>query len=251
MEIVSWNLNGLMAVMKSDSLGYLKELGPDVVCFQEIRTQQEPVVLEGYHHYWNHGEVDGYSGTTILTREEPIRVMTGFCSGFPDEEGRVLTIELKNFYLVTAYFPAPRDENLRRRAFRRAWDEALLDYIETLHEEKPVILCGDFNVAREPIDIFEGNMRQYYAQQGYTSDERSDLETLIDNGFTDAFRALHPGVQSFTWWSRRLNKRRENRGWRLDYFLVADELMRKVRDVRHLSDVEGSDHCPILLEAAL
>ena len=247
MRIISWNLNGLMAAMNNGALDFLAGLHPDVICFQEVRTQQEPTILEGYSHYWNHGNIEGYSGTALLTTEIPLRVSNGFTGDFPDEEGRVLTAEFEAFYLVNTYFPAPQ-ENLRRRAFRREWDEALIDYVDELHEEKPVIICGDFNVAREPMDIFEGNMKQYWAQQGYTSDERSDFETLIDSGFTDAFRALHPGEQSFTWWSNRLNKRKENRGWRLDYFLVADELMRRVHDVRHFSDIHGSDHCPILLE---
>ena len=137
---------------------------------------------------------------------------------------------------------------MQRLEFRREWDEALREYVSDLQEEKPVILCGDFNVARAPMDIFEGNMRQYWAQQGYESDECTDFETLLEEGLTDVFRALYPDEISFTWWSNRLNKRKQDRGWRLDYFLADDKLMNNVIDMKHLSEIHGSDHCPILLE---
>ena len=247
MRILSWNLNGLKACLKSDTFEFLRDLRPDVICFQEIRTNEEPVVLDGYHHFWNHGEPEGYSGTALLSQQEPLDVWNGFPDEFPDEEGRIITAEFDDYYIIDVYVPNSQ-KNLQRQEFRREWDEALQDYVSGLMEEKPVIICGDFNVAREPMDIFEGNTKQYWAQQGYTSDERSDFESLLEEGLVDAFREMHPDEVSFTWWSNRLNKRLEDRGWRIDYFLVSDELMESVADVRHLSDIHGSDHCPILLE---
>ena len=250
MKIISWNLNGLMAAQKSGALDFIIESPPDIICFQEIRTRQEPVLLPGYFHYWHHGQVDGYSGTAVLTRVKPRNVTCGFLNDFEDEEGRIMTLDMGGWYMVNAYFPNPH-KNLQRKAFRREFDQAMLEHAGALLEEKPVIICGDFNVAREPIDIFAENTKQNWAQLGYTSDERDDLETLIGIGLADAFRQLYPGRQSFTWWSNRLYKRREDRGWRLDLFLVASSLMPKVRDVQHLQERPGSDHCPILLEVSL
>lgn len=248
MKIVSWNLNGLIASMKNDAIEPLRDRKPDIICFQEIRTQQEPVTLNGYTHYWNHSERDGYSGTAVLTRgQEPERVLNGFLSGFPDKEGRLITMEFSDFYLVNAYVPNSQ-KNLKRHAYRMDWDAALREHILELMEEKPVILCGDFNVARSELDIYAENMRQYWAEQGYLSDERSNLETLLECGLCDVFRELNPDQRSYTWWSNRLNKRHEDRGWRLDYFLVSEELMEHIVDIKHLSELLGSDHWPVELE---
>ena len=249
MKIVSWNLNGLLSTLKNGVFKPVLESGPDVLCLQEIRTQQEPVITDGYFHIWNHCERDGYAGTAILSRTEPLRVLRGFY-GERDAEGRTLTAEFEPCFVVNAYVPNSQ-QNLQRHAYRMEWDEGFREYVCWLREEKPVILCGDFNVARDELDIYPENMRQYWAEQGYASDERSNMETLIECGFTDAFRELHPGIRSYTWWSNRLNKRQQNRGWRLDYFLVDDELMEGVRSVEHLQAVMGSDHCPILLEIDL
>ena len=247
MKIISWNLNGLLSAVKNKSLAPIEDILPDIICLQEIRTQQEPVVIDGYEHFWNHGERDGYSGTAILSFDRPQSVRYGFDGQFPEPEGRLITLELADFYLVNAYVPNSQ-KNLKRHAYRMEWDECLREYAMVLREDKPVIICGDFNVPRESMDIYEENIHQILDEEGYTSDERSNMETLLETGFTDVFRSLYPEKRSYTWWSNRLHKRDGNQGWRLDYFLVSDELMPSVIDVRHLSDIYGSDHCPIELE---
>ena len=175
--------------------------------------------------------------------------MYGF-NGVKDTEGRIIVAELEGLYVVNAYVPNSQ-QNLQRHAYRMQWDEGFREFICSLKEEKPVIICGDFNVARTKLDIYPENMRQVWAEQGYASDERSNLETLIECGFTDAFRHLHPNERSYTWWSNRLNKRKQNRGWRLDYFLIDDDLLSNIRSVEHLHTILGSDHCPIVMEVQL
>lgn len=250
MNIISWNLNGLQATLRAGAFQHIAARSPDILCLQEIRTRQEPTVLEGYRHIWNHARRDGYAGTAALCRREPLRIWRGFEDGVTDEEGRLLTVELASCFVVNAYVPNSQ-KNLQRHMYRMEWDERFRAFVCALREEKPVIICGDFNVARADIDIYPENMRQFWAEQGYASDERSDLETLLECGFTDAFRHLHPAERSYTWWSNRLNKRRQDRGWRLDYFLVDNSLFRRVGAARHLQDIYGSDHCPIELEVRL
>lgn len=250
MKVVSWNLNGLMATMKNGHTNSLLNHDADIICFQEIRTNEEPIVLPGYLHYWNHAEQKGYAGTAMLFKRAPLSVECGFRSDFSDADGRVMTADLGDCYVVTAYVPNSQ-KNLKTRAYRMEWDEEFRSYVTELAEEKSVIICGDFNVARSSIDIFSENMRQYWAEQGYISDERNNLEALIEEGFTDVFRELHPDERSYTWWSNRLYKRSEGRGWRLDYFFVSDELMPKVKSITHHHEIEGSDHCPIELEVSV
>ena len=250
MKIISWNLNGLLASLNNGVIDALIGRSPDIICFQEIRTQKEPEILPGYFHHWNHGLREGYSGTAMLLRTEYVRIFNGFLSDFPDDEGRIITLELEDFFVVNAYVPNSQ-QNLKRQAYRLAWDAAFQEHIQQLLEDKPVIICGDFNVTRSELDFFQENMRQYWASQGYASDERSNFETLLEMGLCDVFRELHPEERSYTWWSNRLNKRQDNRGWRLDYFLVSEELMDCVTDMNHLSDIPGSDHCPIELEVAV
>lgn len=248
MKIISWNVNGLLATVNAGAFAPVMEREPDLVCLQEIRTREEPTVCAGFTHHWNHSSREGYSGTALLTRQPPVRVFNGFLNGFDDGEGRIITAELEPFILVNAYVPNSQ-KNLQRHAYRMAWDRALCEHIQELLEEKPVVICGDFNVAREDIDIYAENMRQYWAEQGYASDERSNFETLLEEcGLRDVFRERSPGQRGYTWWSNRLNKRRENRGWRLDYFLASDGLMGRVISMRHLTEIMGSDHCPIELE---
>ncbi len=247
MKIVSWNLNGLLASLQNGAMSAIEDIQPDVICLQEIRTREEPVIFSDYYHFWNHSERDGYSGTAVLTKEKPIRAFTDFLNGFEDTEGRLITIELDSVYVVNTYVPNSQ-QNLKRHAYRMQWDEAFREHIAELLEDKPVIICGDFNVARTSMDIYEENMRQAFAEQGYTSDERSNFETLLEEGLIDVFRELYPEKRSYTWWSNRLNKRSENRGWRLDYFLVSSELFDSIADISHLTDILGSDHCPIELE---
>ena len=195
MKIVSWNLNGLIACLKNNAFEPVVSLQADVICLQEIRTQEEPCILSGYHHYWNHGNREGYSGTAALTKMTPVDVRNGFCGSFCDHEGRIQTVELPKLYIVNVYVPNSQ-KNLERHGYRMEWDAALLEYIRGLMARKPVILCGDFNVARDEIDIYPENMRQYWANLGYTSDERSNLEVLIESGLSDAYRALHPDTRS-------------------------------------------------------
>lgn len=248
MEIISWNLNGLISCVKNGSFRAITELGADVVCCQEIRTKQQMMVLEGYHHIWHASERDGYSGTLTMTKRSPENVIYGLGVEELDCEGRVLTVELPDLYVVNAYAPNSQ-KNLLRHQFRSEWDEAFRKFVCGLAEKKPVVAGGDFNVALTDIDIYPENLRQYWAQLGYASDERSNLETLMESGFTDAFRHLYPSQEgAYTWWSNRLKKRQENRGWRLDYFFLSDSIMPRLIGVGHLTGVMGSDHCPIMVE---
>lgn len=247
MRIVSWNLNGVASCVKNRSFDAICRLHPDIVCCQEIRTQQEFAVMEGYHHYWFHSNQGGYSGTLIMTKRKPISVSYGFGDDLFDCEGRLITIELESCFIVNTYTPRS-EENLRRHQFRMAWDERYLDHLIELSYEKPVIACGDFNAARLDIDIYPENMRMYFNRKGYATEEVANLEKLIDNGFVDAFRVLYPDkTGSYTWWANRRNKRSEDRGWRLDYFFVSDEIADHIVDAVHHSDIQGSDHCPIEL----
>ena len=248
MRIVSWNLNGLISCKQHNSFAAVQLLNPDILCCQEIRTKQQMEVLAGYHHFWNASQRDGYSGTLLLSREAPENVIYGLGDEELDAEGRVLTAEFSSFFLVNAYAPASQ-QNLIRHEFRMRWDDALRNYLCDLRLDKPVIVCGDFNATRADIDIYPENTRMTWAQLGYASDERSGLESLIECSFTDAYRHLYPDkTGAYTWWSNRLNKRKENRGWRLDYFFVDDDLRDYIREVQHHTDIEGSDHCPISLE---
>ena len=250
MRIITWNLNGLLSSVHSDALAPIMQLEPDVLCLQEIRTVKEPVIFRDYHHFWNHSKRDGYSGTAVLTRQQPLRVISGFGSDGEDNEGRVITVELPDSFITCVYAPNSQ-KNLQRRAYRLNWDARFRRLAVRLREEKPAVLCGDFNVTRAENDIYEENLRQYWAQLGYASDERSNFETLLEEGFVDAFRHLYPEERSYTWWSNRLNKRRDNRGWRLDYFLVDESISDAILEVRHLTEICGSDHCPVLLEIDL
>lgn len=248
MKIISWNLNGLQSTLRNNAFEPVLARNPDIVCLQEIRTQQEYEVLRGYHHIWNHCERDGYAGTALLSKEKPLQVWRGFRAEEPDREGRLIIVEFPHSFVLNVYVPNSQ-QNLQRHEYRMEWDEQLQEMASELRNDKPIIICGDFNVARDALDIYPENMRQYWAEQGYASDERSNLETLLEIGLIDAFRHLYPEKRSYTWWSNRLNKRKENRGWRLDYFLVDERL--SIKAVRHLSELYGSDHCPIELEVLL
>lgn len=254
MKIVSWNLNGLIGTIKKHPLDTSNLLDPDIICLQEIRTAKEPLILPMYLHYWNHAIRSGYAGTALLSKQVPICVQNGFKSGFEDDEGRIITAMFSSFFLVNVYVPNAKkglSGGLRRQAYRIQWDRELKDHVFHLQEEKPVILCGDFNVARGKLDYYEENMKQYWREQGFISDEQSSVENLLDLGLVDVFRFFHPDTRSYTWWSNRLNKRDEDRGWRLDYFFISESILKKVRHIRHLSEVMGSDHCPVELEVSI
>ena len=251
MRVISWNLNGLNASYKSGEFSKVEDLSPDVVCCQEVRTWQEMEVLEGYTHIWNHGKREGYSGTLTMTWDEPLRTFHGLGDDRLDEEGRVITVEYPQLYIVNAYAPNSQ-RGLRRYQYRLDWDEAFQEHLRKLKADKPVVACGDFNAPRLRIDVYPENQREFWAMQGYESDERAGLDTILDMGFVDAFRHLFPDLTgAYTWWSQRRYKRLENRGWRLDYFFVSDDLTDKIKAVRHRDEIMGSDHCPIELELAL
>lgn len=247
LRIITWNLNGLLSCLKSKSFEPVKALSPDILCCQETRTKQNRTVLDGYQHYRNPSKRDGFHGTMTVTSWEPVSVIYGLGNDELDAEGRVITLEYPNVFIVNAYAPMSQT-SLKRQEVRLRWDAAFREYVCGLDERKPVIMCGDFNVARLPIDIFPENMRQYWERQGYASDEAANLETLLEAGFLDAFRVLYPDREGcYTWWSNRLNRRTVDRGWRLDYFFISERLRNNLVDVRLHPEIEGSDHCPVEL----
>ena len=252
MRIISWNLNGLQSCVRAGAFKELEDMCPDIFCGQEIRTKQQSMVFdEGYDHFWNPAQREGYSGTVSASWDPPLSVLKGLGDELLDREGRILTLEYPACYVVNVYAPNSQ-RNMMRHQYRLEWDAAFRTFVCQLKEKKPVIACGDFNAPRLPIDVFPENMREYWAFQGYMSDERAGLEALLDEGFVDAFRYLYPEAEGkYTWWSNRLSKRMENRGWRLDYFFVDEAIKDKIKDVRHLVEVKGSDHCPIVLDIAL
>ena len=248
MKIISWNINGLVSFVENQSYREIENIEADVICFQETRTQKKLKTLSGYCHYYNPCEKDGLHGTLTLTKKEPLNVIYGIGKKELDAEGRVLTVEFQKFFVVNCY--VPRAGSLERHEFRRKFDDALKIFVKNLLDKgKQVILCGDFNVLHEEIDIYPENEREYYALQGIISDERSNLENLMEIGFVDAFRFKYPKEKnSYTFWSNRRYKRKENRGWRLYYFFVSKNAAESIKDVKHLTEIYGSDHAPILLE---
>lgn len=248
MKVVSWNVNGLAACKRKGFLKFLAHAKPDVFCCQEIKTQC-PLHTPDYLQFWNPAQRKGYSGTLTLTRKQPLSVHYGLGMDEIDREGRVIALEYDTLYIINVYVPNSQG-SAERHDFRVLWDEALLEYLKGL--DKPIVLCGDFNVARDYIDIYPENLRNEQNPPGFELEEREGMERLLDGGFTDVFRTLYPDqTGAYTWWSNRLNKRLENRGWRLDYFLISNALMGNVRDVVHHTDVLGSDHCPISLTLRL
>lgn len=244
-KIISWNVNGIIPTMAGGTIGWLLGYEPDIICFQETRTGQRPEVLPGFYHYWLSGKQSGYAGMLTLTKERPLSVRHGLGVPKLDAEGRLLILEFEKFWSVNAYFPRSEGK-LARHNFRMEWDDALFDLLAELDEVKPVVLCGDFNITRAAIDIYPENARMMAVEAGYMSEEREALETLLESGFTDVFRYLNPDLEgAYTWWSNRLKKREENRGWRLDYFVISDRLLPKVLNMWHYTKITGSDHCPI------
>lgn len=252
MRIISWNVNGIQSKVRQGSLGPLADRRPDAICIQEVRTESEPEVLDGYRHIWNHAERKGYSGTLTLTRRKPLSVVREMEIPEIDGEGRLVACEYEDLWLVNVYVPNSSG-GLRRAALRRDWDAALADLLYELAARKPTVICGDFNVPLTTEDVYEGNgSRARMERDDFPTDEQSHLADLLENGFTDAFRLVHPDARdAFTWWDQRKRRREVNRGWRLDYFLVSDDLRACVRSCDHLTDVEGSDHCPVELVVAL
>lgn len=247
MKLISWNVNGIRAAMKKGFLEFVEEASPDVLCVQETKMQegQAEVPLEGYHQYWCSAEKKGYSGTAVFTKAEPISVSYGIGIDEHDHEGRVITAEYDDFYLVNVYVPNSQNE-LKRLDYRMKWEDDFRAYLKNLEEKKPVITCGDFNVAHEEIDL--KNPKTNHKNAGFTDEEREKMTALQDSGFVDTWRYFYPDLEGvYSWWSYRFNARANNSGWRIDYFLVSDELKSRLEDAEILTDIYGSDHCPVAL----
>lgn len=251
MRLVSWNVNGLRACINKGFYDYFKESDADIFCLQETKMQpgQAEIISEGYHQYMNSAIRKGYSGTMVFARQEPLQVTYGLGMEEHDQEGRVITCEYESFYLVTCYTPNSK-EGLARLDYRMQWEDDFLAYLKRLDEKKPVILCGDLNVAKEEIDL--KNPKTNRRNAGFSDEEREKMRTLLANGFTDTFRYLYPDLEGvYSWWSYRFNARKNNAGWRIDYFIVSDRLRDKIVDAKIHTDIMGSDHCPVELEIAL
>ncbi|KRM72401.1 exodeoxyribonuclease III [Lacticaseibacillus brantae] len=248
MKFISWNVNGLRAVLKKDFMDTFNALDADWFCLQETKMQAGQVDLDlpGYHQYFNYAERKGYSGTAIFTKHEPLAVTYGIGLPEHDTEGRVITLEYPNFYLMTVYTPNSGQE-LKRLDYRQAWDQAFLDYTKTLAAKKPLIYCGDLNVAHEEIDL--KNFKTNHKNAGFTDEEREDFTRQLNAGFTDTFRHFYPDLGGvYSWWSYRFSARKNNSGWRIDYFVTSNPLQDKLVDAKILTDIMGSDHCPVELD---
>ena len=248
MKFISWNVNGLRACVGKGFLDFLKAESPDAMCLQETKMQpdQAKFDLGEYQEFWNSAEKKGYSGTAIFTKTQPLNVTYDINDPAHVGEGRCITAEYPEFYLVTVYTPNSKEE-LARLPYRMEWDDAFRKYLMDLDRVKPVIVCGDMNVAHEEIDL--KNPKTNHKNPGFSDEEREKMTVLLNSGFTDTFRYLNPGLEgAYSWWSYRFHAREKNTGWRIDYFLVSDRLRDKIKDARILSDVYGSDHCPVLLD---
>lgn len=251
MKCISWNVNGIRACVKKGFLDFFKESDADIFCIQETKMQEGQLDLEldGYEQYWNYAVKKGYSGTAIFTKERPLAVTYGMAIEEHDQEGRVITLEYEDFYFVTVYTPNSQSE-LARLDYRMTWEDDFLAYLKGLEEKKPVVFCGDLNVAHKEIDL--KNPKTNRKNAGFTDEERGKFTDLLAAGFTDTFRYLYPDAEGiYSWWSYRFSARAKNAGWRIDYFCVSDCLKDKVEDAKILTDVMGSDHCPIELDIAL
>lgn len=248
MKLIAWNVNGLRAVMrKMDFLSYLKEEDADIICLQETKIQDGQVDLqpEGYHVYWNYAVKKGYSGTAVFSKQEPLQVIYGIGVEEHDQEGRVITLEFENVFVMTVYTPNSR-RGLERIDYRMQWEEALLSYILELDQKKPVILCGDLNVAHQEIDL--KNPKANRNNAGFSDQERGAFTRFLEAGFVDSFRHVYPDLEgAYSWWSYRAGARDRNIGWRIDYFVVSESLKEQIEDASISADVMGSDHCPVEL----
>lgn len=250
MKLVSWNVNGIRACVKKGFLEYFQEVNADIFCIQESKLQEGQIdlQLEGYHQYWNYAERKGYSGTAVFTKKKPLSVSYGLGEKDDEEEGRIITLEFKDFYLVNVYTPNSK-RDLTRLSYRLEWEDELRKYLLQLNGVKPVVYCGDLNVAHAEIDL--RNAKSNYGNSGFTDQERSKMTNLLSSGFVDSYRYLYPDQEgAYTWWSYMAKVRERNIGWRIDYFLVSNQLKNQIADAQIHCDVMGSDHCPVLLELA-
>ena len=245
MKLISWNVNGLRACLQKGFLDYFKAEDADIFCVQETKLQagQHDLELPGYHQYWNYAEKKGYSGTALFTKQEPLNVTYGIGIAEHDQEGRVITAEFEKFYFIVVYVPNSQRE-LTRLAYRQEWEEAFLAYIKKLDAKKPVIYCGDLNVAHQEIDL--KNPKTNRGNAGFSDEERGKFTELLQAGFTDSFRHLYPDLEgAYSWWSYRFQARQKNAGWRIDYFVVSNRLQSAIRQTPIYSEIFGSDHCPV------
>lgn len=248
MKLISWNVNGLRACIKKGFMDFLASADADILCLQETKMQEGQEIIEtpGYHQFWCSAEKKGYSGTLTLTKEKPLSVSYGIGIDIHDHEGRAVTVEFNDFYLVNFYVPNSQDQ-LKRLAYRMQWEDDVRDYLSQLRKSKPVIVCGDMNVAAEEIDL--KNPKTNRKNAGFSDEEREKFRQLKASGFIDTFRYFYPDLEGvYSWWSYRFNARKNNAGWRIDYFLASEELESRLSDAKILTDVMGSDHCPVVLE---
>ncbi|WP_424045033.1 exodeoxyribonuclease III [Prevotella denticola] len=244
MKLISWNVNGLRACVGKDFEQQFKALNADFFCLQETKMQagQLDISFPGYASYWNYADKKGYSGTAIFTKHKPLDVTYDIGMDEHDHEGRVITLEMDDFYLVTVYTPNSQD-GLRRLDYRMKWEKDFQDYLHRLDRKKPVVVCGDMNVAHEEIDI--KNPKTNRRNAGFTDEEREKMTQLLDNGFIDTFRTLYPEQVTYSWWSYRFRARERNTGWRIDYFLISERLRDRLEDAKIHTEIMGSDHCPV------
>lgn len=251
MKFISWNVNGIRACMQKGFMDFFNSQDADIFCLQETKLQAGQIDFspQGYHSYWNYADKKGYSGTAVFTKQEPVAVTYGMGIDKHDHEGRVITLEFENFYFVTVYVPNSKRE-LLRLDYRMEWEDDFRAYINSLNEKKPVVFCGDLNVAHKEIDL--KNPKTNHQNAGFTDQEREKMTLMLDSGYTDTFRYFYPDVTGvYSWWSYMFKSREKNAGWRIDYFITSDSLNDKLVDAKIYTDVFGSDHCPVGLEIDL
>ncbi len=247
-KFISWNVNGLRAVMKKNFMDVFRDLDADIFCIQETKLQEGQIEMDlpGYYQYWNYALKKGYSGTAIFTKEEPISVTYGLGIEEHDREGRVITLEFPEYWFITVYTPNSQSE-LARLPYRMEWEDAFLEYVKDLEKTKPVIWCGDLNVAHEEIDL--KNPKTNHKNAGFSDEERAKMTTVLSSGFVDTFRHFYPDQENiYSWWSYRFKAREKNAGWRIDYFICSESLRDRLIDAKIHTDITGSDHCPVELE---
>jgi exodeoxyribonuclease-3 len=245
MKLISWNVNGIRACVGKGFMDFFNQENADIFCLQETKVQPDQICLplDGYHQYWNYAVKKGYSGTAIFTKQEPLSVRYGIDIEEHDQEGRVITLEMPDFYMVTVYTPNSKEE-LKRLDYRMTWEDAFLLYLKKLEEHKPVICCGDLNVAHTEIDL--KNPKSNRRNAGFTDEEREKFTNLLGNGFVDTFRYFYPDlIEAYSWWSYRFKARERNTGWRIDYFVVSEIMAPQLKDAIIYKDIMGSDHCPV------
>ncbi|WP_181500719.1 exodeoxyribonuclease III [Methanococcus maripaludis] len=244
MKMLSWNVNGIRACLKNGFMDFLERESPDIMCIQETKVQsgQVQLGLDGYFQYWNYAERKGYSGTAIFTKIKPNNVILGMENSEHNNEGRVITLEFDEYYLVNVYTPNSQ-RGLTRLEYRQKWDEDFLNYIKTLETKKPVVFCGDLNVAHKEIDL--KNPKTNVKNAGFTLEERNGFDNIVNSGFLDTFREFNKEPDNYSWWSYRFNARAKNIGWRIDYFCISKSLKSNLKDAFIMPEVMGSDHCPV------